>query len=50
MFDLYLVVTPVLGLVAIITLINLKLTLKEPQFDDLKHYVRKIDNKNPREP
>mgnify|MGYP006940549002 FL=1 len=41
MFDLYLVVTPFLGLIAFLTLINLKLTLKEPQFDDLPRYVSK---------
>lgn len=46
MFDLYIVVTPFLGLITFLTLINLKLTLKEPQFCDLYKYALKNNNEN----
>lgn len=41
MIDLYLILTPVSGLLVLLTIINLKFALKEPKSQDLPKYERK---------
>ena len=38
MLDLYIVITPIFGLLAVWTLVNFKYTLNEPKLKDLSKY------------
>jgi len=40
MLDFYLIVTPVFGLLSLLTLLNLKFTLAEPKTKDLLKYEK----------
>lgn len=46
MLDLYLIITPIFGFLSLLTLINLKLTLTEPNSKDLKKYEKKSPENN----